>query len=318
MSKKVSIVIITYNARDDLKECMESLEKQDYSNKEIVVVNDASTDGTSEFLQYFKRQTEIEIIVVTNETNFGVAGSRNMGIKYATGDVVAFTDSDCVADRRWISELVKIYDQKDVAAVGGKILDARIDNIWKRSSRSLNHVAASEGNVSYIQGCNMSFDNNLLRRYLFNDEIKYGYEETLLCDYLIADGYKIYYNPHAIVHHKHKADVLSLLRQKYLRGVSSIWYRKKQNKFFMFKRHLTLFIALNFIPFAAINIFFLYVPLVLFLLFSASLFRDEIIFGRKNTIELIMTFPFLISIELFHFAGSCVGLVKFRFLNQSI
>ncbi len=310
--------MITYNAGDDLKECLDSLEKQDYSEKEIIVVNDASTDGTLEYLQRFKRQTELKLIDITNEKNLGVAGSRNAGIRKSSGEIITFTDSDCVADCKWISELVRIYDQEKVAAVGGKILDARIDNIWKRSSRGLNHVAASEGYVSYIQGCNMSFDGNILRQYLFNDEIKYGYEETLLCDYLIGDGYKIYFNPQAIVHHKHKAKLRSLLRQKYLRGVSSIWYRKKQNKFFMLKRHFVLLIALLFIPFAAINLSLLYFSLVLFIVFSAGLFRDEIIFGRKNIIDIITISPFLIFIELFHFAGSCAGLIKFRLLNRSV
>lgn len=75
MAKKASIIVITYNAGDDLKECLDSLEKQDYNEKEIVVVNDASTDGTPELLQHFKNQTEVEMITVTNEKNLGVAGS---------------------------------------------------------------------------------------------------------------------------------------------------------------------------------------------------------------------------------------------------
>ncbi len=317
MPQRVSIIVITYNAKDDLRECLQSLEKQDYGEVEIVVVNDASTDGTPEFLQSFKAQTNSDLVIVTNETNRGVAGARNAGIRHCRGDIIAFTDSDCVADPHWISELVKAYGHEKVAAAGGRILDARTDNIWKRSSRGLNHVAVSEGYVSYIQGCNMSFDSNILRQYLFNDEIKYGYEETLLCDYLIRDGHKIYYNPQALVHHKHKAKLSSLLRQKYLRGVSSIWYRRKQNKFFMLKRHFVFLMALLFIPFAAMNLSLLYFSLVLFIVFLGGLLRDEFIFGRKNVIDIMAISPFLIFIELFHFAGSCAGLIKFRLLNQS-
>ncbi|HDH53736.1 MAG TPA: glycosyltransferase family 2 protein [Nitrospirae bacterium] len=316
MAKRVSIIVITYNAGDDLKECLDSLEKQDYYEKEIVVVNDASTDGTQEFLQHFKNQTEVEMITVTNENNFGVAGARNVGIRHATGEIIAFTDSDCVADSKWVSELVRAYDHEGVAAAGGRILDDRVDNVWKRSSRGLNHVSVSEGYVSYIQGCNMSFKSEILRQYYFNDEIKYGYEETLLCDYMIADGHKIYYNPEAIVHHKHKADLRSLLRQKYLRGVSSVWYRQKQHKFFMLKRHLVLLIAVLLIPFAAISTVLLYLSLALMMVFFAGLFRDEVLFGRKNIFDILMTFPFLIFIELFHFAGACAGIVKFKILRQ--
>lgn len=317
MSKKVSVIVCTYNAKDELKECLESLENQDYSDKEIIIVNDASVDDTLEFLHQFRNQTKLEIIIVTNDRNRGVAGSRNAGIQRAAGDIIAFTDSDCIADRRWISELVKIYDRENVAAVGGKILDTRVTNIWNRAGKGLNFVASSEGYVPYIQGCNMSFNSGVLRKYMFNDEIKYGYEETLLCDYMIEEGYKIYYNPGAVVHHKHRTSLAAVLKQKYLRGVSSIWYRKKKNKLFMFKRHLLLLTSLLCIPFFAVSKFFLYISLILFLGFLFSLLRDEIMFHQHITKNVIISFPFLILIELFHFAGSCAGVVKFRFLKAA-
>ena len=58
-SKKVSVIVITYNARDDLEECLISLDNQDYNDKEIIVVDDASTDDTFEFLKKYKSKTRI-------------------------------------------------------------------------------------------------------------------------------------------------------------------------------------------------------------------------------------------------------------------
>jgi len=81
MATKVSIIVITYNAKDDLKECLESLEKQDYKEKELVVVNDASTDGTLDFLKQYQSQTDMEMVVISNKKNLGVAGARNVGIQ---------------------------------------------------------------------------------------------------------------------------------------------------------------------------------------------------------------------------------------------
>ena len=162
----------------------------------------------------------------------------------------------------------------------------------------------------------MAYAGNVLKKYMFNDEIKYGYEETLLCDYLIRDGYRIYYRPQAMVYHKHRSNLRGVIKQKYLRGVSSIWYRKKQNKLFMFKRHIILLIAIFLIPFSMINISFSYLSLLFFLAFCLSLLRDEFIFKAKNIKEIIITFPFLIFIEFFHFWGSCIGLVKFRLLKK--
>lgn len=84
----------------------------------------------------------------------------------------------------------------------------------------------------------------------------------------------------------------------------------------MLKRHLVFFMALCCIPFIAADKLFLYLFLVLFLIFSLSLLRDEMIFGKKSIKEMMIAFPFLIMIELSHFMGSVAGLVKFRFFND--
>jgi glycosyltransferase involved in cell wall biosynthesis len=318
MPLKVSIIVITYNAKDDLKECLKSLEDQSYHDKEIIVVNDASGDGTLEYLQRFQTKTKMHFIVVSNDNNLGVAGARNVGIQNASGDIIAFTDADCVTDRNWISELVKGYEHEGVAAVGGSISDGRITNIWELTDKGHDFVASKEGFVPYIVGCNMCFESTVLKQIMFNDDIKYGYEETLLCDFLIVEGYKIYYRPQAIVHHKRRSTLRGLLRRKYRLGVSSIWYRKKQKKLFMLKRHVILLITFFLIPFSMINGIFSYISFAFFLVFSFSLLRDELIFNKKSLKEIIITFPFLIFIEFTHFGGSIAGMWKFRVLKHSI
>jgi len=314
----VSIIVITYNAKDDLKECLQSLVTQDYSEIEIIVVNDASTDGTAELVEDFIKTANSDITVVTNRTNLGVAGSRNAGIRHAKGDVIAFTDSDCVADHDWVSELVRSYECNDVAAVGGKILDARMAGIWNVTNKGHDFVASQEGYVPFIKGCNMSFKGDLLRGYMFNDEIKYGYEELLLCDSLTDNGYKIYYNPRAVVHHKHRTSLEALLKQKYLRGMSSVWYLRKRNMFFMYRRHFILLLVLILLPLIIVNKLFMYPAIVLLSIFSLSLLREEIIFKEKNIIEMVVTFPFLVIIEFAHFAGACSGVARFRILKRSV
>jgi len=221
-----------------------------------------------------------------------------------------------VADATWISELVGIYNDPDVAGVGGKIIDARIDNIWQRTNKGHDFVALAEGKVPFIKGCNMSFDGNLLRNFRFNAEIKYGYEELLLCDTLIDKGYKIYYQPRAVVHHKHRADLASLLKQKYLRGKSSIWYLMQRNRFPMYKRHLILLLFFCLLPWIVIYPLFFYLVLMLFSVFCLSLLREELLFHEKNIQEIIITFPYLLVIEFVHFLGSCAGLVTFRIMRR--
>lgn len=314
---KISIVVCTYNAKDDLKECLDSLEKQDFKDFNIVIVDDSSTDGTFEFLQDFKARTVLHVSVVTNSTNLGVAGARNIGIQHATGEITAFIDADSTADPRWISELVNIYDKKDVAAVGGRILDARLESIWDLTFKGHDFIAASEGCVPFIKGGNMSFKSNLLKSLKFNDEIKYGYEDLLLCDYLNDNGYKVYYTPRAVVYHKNRATLKGLLKQKFSRGLSSVWYLKKRNRFFMYKRHFILLSSLIFLPLMIINDMFMYLSLVLFSVFTLSLLREEIIFNAKSYKEIILTLPLVILIEFIHFSGSVTGVVKFRLFQNT-
>jgi GT2 family glycosyltransferase len=213
--------------------------------------------------------------------------------------------------------LVKGYRHQDVFAVGGSIQDRRIDNIWELTDKGHDFIALSEGYVSYIQGCNMSFEAEVLKKIMFDDEIKYGYEEALLCDRLINEGYKIYYKPQAVVYHKRRSHLRAQMKRKFLLGLSSIWYRKKQNKFFMLKRHLILLLSLLCVPLAAVHLGALYVFLFFFFIFSLSLLRDEILFKRKTFKEIILTFPILIFIEFAHFGGSLAGLIRFRLLRKA-
>jgi len=317
MSPQVSIIVCTYNAKADLRECLRSLEQLKYQAKEIIVVNDASTDGTLEFLEAFQQGSDMKITVVTNPTNLGVAGSRNVGIRQSTGEVIAFTDADCVVHPDWISELIKGYEHDRVAAVGGGIVSKQITNIWELCEKGRDFVATREGYVSHLVGCNMSFERHLLQQHMFDDDLKYGYEEYLICDKLVSDGYKIYYRPQAIVNHKHRSSWFSLMRRKYLLGFASIWYRKKVRKLFMLKRHILLTAALLTLPFIILSEskMLLYAFFLLLALPALSLLRDEVLFGQKTFKEILVTFPLLIVIEFSHLAGALAGLIKFRLLS---
>jgi len=60
--------------------------------------------------------------VILNEENLGLSESRNNDIKEAKGDIIAFFDDDAVADENWIREIVRMYEEKDAIATGGKLL----------------------------------------------------------------------------------------------------------------------------------------------------------------------------------------------------
>lgn len=110
----VSVVIPTYNRREKLKRLLGSVLKSDYKNIEIVVVDDASTDGTIEEVKNF----DPAVRVVRNSSPLFVSACRNTGFRESKGDFIFFLDDDNVLDKGTISSLVKVLNsQSDVAVV---------------------------------------------------------------------------------------------------------------------------------------------------------------------------------------------------------
>ncbi len=97
---RVSVVVCAYNAEDTMDACLASLEHLNYPEYEVVVVNDGSKDGTRAITEHYPYARLI------NQENKGLSVARNVGAEAATGEIVVYTDSDCVADPDWLTYLV--------------------------------------------------------------------------------------------------------------------------------------------------------------------------------------------------------------------
>src|SRR5262249_42641298 len=96
----VSVVVCTYNGGRTLEQCLKSLERLDYPDYEVIVVNDGSKDNTADILAQFPNVRAI------HQSNRGLSVARNVGLRAATGSVIAYTDDDCFADPDWLTQLV--------------------------------------------------------------------------------------------------------------------------------------------------------------------------------------------------------------------
>jgi hypothetical protein len=110
---KVSVVICAYNAEPTMEACLTSLQALRYPAFEVIVVDDGSTDRTGAIADSF------EGIHVIHQENKGLSAARNVGIAASLGEIVAFTDSDCVVDPDWLHYLVATFLQTGLPAVGG-------------------------------------------------------------------------------------------------------------------------------------------------------------------------------------------------------
>src|SRR6202022_856836 len=120
---KVSVVICAYNAEPTMQACLTSLQNLKYPAFEVIVVDDGSTDRTGQIADSF------EGIHVIHQENKGLSAARNVGIAASLGEIVAFTDSDCVVDPDWLHYLVATFLQTGLPAVGGPNLPPPEDSV---------------------------------------------------------------------------------------------------------------------------------------------------------------------------------------------
>jgi len=112
MDSLVSIIIPHWNGIDVLSECLDSLEKTVYPNFEIIVVDNASTDGSGDWIKNHHPQIKL----IKNDKNYGYAGGCNRGVLQADGELVVFLNIDTVQDIYWLRNLVSFIS--DGAATG--------------------------------------------------------------------------------------------------------------------------------------------------------------------------------------------------------
>jgi mycofactocin system glycosyltransferase len=221
---RVSIVIPVYNRPDEIAECLASLSSLDYPPEkiEVIVVDDASRDHTAAVV----RRYGVRLIVQPN--NMGQSAARNTGVASATGEIIAFLDSDCIAEKGWLRELVPYFQDSRVALVGGYVgayyKEKRMDR-YEQVCSALNMgsdavMGRGEGSVFYVPTCNM-----LVRRQIY-DQVG-GLDETLqvgedvdLCWRMMQARHHLFYIPRGRVLHKHRNRLLSGFLRRFDYGTS--------------------------------------------------------------------------------------------------
>ncbi len=203
---KVSVIVCSYNGARTLEECLQSLVRLDYPDYEILLVDDGSTDNTPDIAARFP---EVKYI---RQENLGLSVARNVGARAAQGEIVAYTDSDCIADESWLTYLVGAMHDQQVDAIGGPNVTPPSDN-WLAKC-----VAASPGNPSHVMlddryaehvpGCNMAFNRaKLLGIGGFDPRFRQAGDDVDICWRFIDDGMKIGCAPAALIWH-HRRDTI--------------------------------------------------------------------------------------------------------------
>ena len=116
--EKVSIILTTYNRLGYLKDCMDSLLENTICDYQLIIADDASTDGTQDYLkELVASNNKIAITLLLSKVRAGVSSSRNQGIIRSNGDIVALIDDDNLFTKGWLTETVSVI--KAFPKVGG-------------------------------------------------------------------------------------------------------------------------------------------------------------------------------------------------------
>ena len=120
VNPKVSVIIPVYNEEKYILPTLNAIISQDYKNYELIIVNNASTDGTDAMIRYFIQSTPTSVnIIYETESRQGTNYARECGRRLATGDIIAMLDADCVPDFYWVSNGAKELQTKNTVAATG-------------------------------------------------------------------------------------------------------------------------------------------------------------------------------------------------------
>lgn len=272
---KVSIVIPVKNNANLLEKCLTSIQRLDFPKDEleVIIVDGGSTDGSVEVAIRFGCK-------VIFEDKGVISYARDLGVKHASGEFIAFTDSDCIVDRSWLKELLNCFSDDKVAAVGGPNLTPEDDSDFGKSVGDVLFLLSRVGSryglkteniieVYHNPTCNVMYRRKVLEEIGgFNHKLITADDEEL--DYRIRlKGYRILYTPKAIVYHYRRSNWRSFAKMAFNYGVGRmqvIKLHRKMGRWFHYVPSIAIFLIFLLFMLSVINSIFLKLAfLVLFI-----------------------------------------------------
>jgi len=210
---KVSVIVCSYNGAQTLDDCLRSLKEVDYPDYEVILVDDGSTDRTPEIV------ANHPWVVGIRQENKGLSFARNVGAAAAKGEIIAYTDSDCMADPDWLCYLVGTLLSGDYGGVGGPNISPPAQN-WIQACVAAapggpSHVLLTDVVAEHIPGCNMAFYKWAFDQVGgFDPEYRKAGDDVDFCWRLQQSGEVIAFSPAAIVWHYRRFTLKAFRKQQ--------------------------------------------------------------------------------------------------------
>lgn len=201
--KKISIIVPVKEINDYVREAVPHHMDLDYPNFELLIFPDEATEESFPYDNVF----------VIPSGKVGPAEKRDLALKYAKGDIFAFTDDDAWPRQDWLRNAMSVLEDDSVGAVGGPAVTAPNDSLLQQGSGKVYESFLCSGNYTYryIPGKKKEDDdlpsvNLIVKREVFEqingfDSTFYPGEDTKLCMDIVNTGKKLIYDPEVLVYH---------------------------------------------------------------------------------------------------------------------
>jgi len=215
LSNKASVIIVTYNHRKYMKDCLSSVLVN--NPLEVIVVDNGSTDGTAEFIE----ENFPQVKLIKSSRNFGYSGGNNLGVRCAKGKYVVILNPDTKVEKNWLEELLKPLEKEERLITTPKILTydgskintcGNIEHFTGLTfTRGLNESPRKFNEFEYLSGfsgaCFAMRKDDYLELGGFDERFFSYMEDTEFSWRAHAKGFKILYVPKSIVYHDYELRV---------------------------------------------------------------------------------------------------------------
>jgi cellulose synthase/poly-beta-1,6-N-acetylglucosamine synthase-like glycosyltransferase len=232
--KLISVIIPFYNTGNKIERCANALLDQSYHKNEyeIIFVDDGSNDGTAEIISKFKK------IRLIKQIHKGPAVARNLGVKNSKGQIILFTDADCIPDKAWIKNMVEPFKSKEVIGVSGTYKTFNKSSLIARFAgyeiEERHRKLKKQEQIDFIGTFSAAFRKSaFLMANGFDESFPTASGEDPELSFRLEKFGKMIFQPKAFVYHFHPNTLYNFLRQKFYRGYWRVFlYKKHKHKIF--------------------------------------------------------------------------------------
>jgi GT2 family glycosyltransferase len=302
----VSVIILNYNGKAFLYNCLSSVLKTNYPNFEVIFVDNESTDNSVEYVrEKFGKDPRLKIIALNK--NYGFAEGNNIGFKYANleSKYVVFLNNDTVVDSEWLIEAIKILekdnsigaaqpklkslkDKKRIDSAGGFLDYTGRVFIRGTGENDIGQYNSIE-EIFYAQGAAIIIRKDLIHKIgLFDSEYFLNYEETDFCWRVWLAGYKVVFIFTSVVYHWGGATIHDIHKKRII-PLYKIMYHSRKNQIATLIKNYSLSNLFKYLPLLIIRMLgYIIVLMIKNNTIYLLAYLKAIIWNLKNMKKLIM------------------------------